>query len=57
MHGWMRDDRQMIACCQDGTRPVIFKIERIDIPETDKERAWLEQQDFTVSPDDANAGI
>ena len=57
MHGWMRDDRQMIACRQDGTRPVIFKIERIDIPETDKERAWLEQQDFTVSPDDANTGI
>lgn len=57
MHGWMRDDRQMIACWQDGTRPVIFKIERIDIPETDKERAWLEQQDFTVSPDDANTGI
>ena len=53
----MRDDRQIIACCQDGTRPVIFKIERIDIPETDKERAWLEQQDFTVSPDDANTGI
>ena len=57
MHGWMRDDRQMIACCPDGTCPVIFKIERIDIPETDKERAWLEQQDFTVSPDDANTGI
>jgi uncharacterized repeat protein (TIGR04076 family) len=30
MHGWMRDDRVMIACCNDGTRPVIFKIERID---------------------------
>lgn len=28
----------MIACCNDGTRPVIFKIERIDIPETDEER-------------------
>lgn len=21
----------MIACCNDGTRPVIFKIERIDV--------------------------
>lgn len=30
MHGWMNDDRVMIACCNDGTRPVIFKIERID---------------------------
>ena len=30
MHGWTNDDRIMIACCNDGTRPVIFKIERID---------------------------
>ena len=30
MRGWMRDEHQMIACCSDGTRPVIFKIERLD---------------------------
>lgn len=30
MRGWMADERIMIACCSDGTRPVIFKIERID---------------------------
>ena len=30
MHGWTNDDKVMIACCNDGTRPVIFKIERID---------------------------
>ena len=30
MRGWMNDDRIMITCCSDGTRPVIFKIERID---------------------------
>ena len=30
MKGWTNDDRMMIACCNDGTRPVIFKIERID---------------------------
>lgn len=24
------DENTMIACCNDGTRPVIFKIERID---------------------------
>ena len=30
MEGWMNDDRLMIACCSDGTRPVIFRIERID---------------------------
>lgn len=31
MHGWTKDDRVMSACCNDGTRPVIFKIERIDV--------------------------
>ena len=31
MHGWMNDDKVMIACCNDGTRLVIFKIERIDV--------------------------
>lgn len=30
MKGWMRDENVMIASCSDGTRPVIFKIERID---------------------------
>ena len=56
MKGWTNDDRMMIACCNDGTRPVIFKIERIDIPESDEERAWLEKQDFTHSVEDAYTG-
>ena len=30
MRGWMEKENEMIACCSDGTRPVIFKIERID---------------------------
>jgi len=30
MRGWSKNDKIMIACCNDGTRPVIFKIERID---------------------------
>ena len=30
MRGWTKDENVMIACCNDGTRPVIFKIERID---------------------------
>ena len=30
MRGWMKDENTMITCCSDGTRPVIFKIERID---------------------------
>ena len=30
MEGWMKDEHVMIACCNDGVRPVVFKIERID---------------------------
>lgn len=30
MRGWTRDEKIMITCCNDGTRPVIFKLERID---------------------------
>lgn len=30
MRGWTNDEKVMIACCNDGTRPVIFKIERLD---------------------------
>lgn len=30
MKGWMENENTMITCCNDGTRPVIFKIERID---------------------------
>lgn len=56
MHGWTNDDRMMIACCNDGTRPVIFKIERLDYPETEKERIWLEKQDFRNTPENAYTG-
>ena len=30
MKDWMKEENTMITCCSDGTRPVIFKIERID---------------------------
>jgi uncharacterized repeat protein (TIGR04076 family) len=30
MIGWTNNEKIMIACCSDGIRPVIFKIERID---------------------------
>lgn len=30
MKGWMDKENTMVACCNDGTRPVILKIERID---------------------------
>ena len=25
--GWMKDDHTIIACCSDGIRPVVFRIE------------------------------
>ena len=56
MHKWTNDERMMIACCNDGTRPVIFKIERIDIPENDEEKQWLEKQNFKNTADDAYTG-
>ena len=46
----------MIACCNDGTRSVIFKIERIDIPENDEEAEWLAKQDFMNTEEDAYTG-
>lgn len=30
MRGWTNDEKIMIASCNDGTRPVIFKLERIE---------------------------
>ena len=56
MRKWTNDDRMMIACCNDGTRPVIFKIERIDIPENEEEKLWLEKQNFKNAADDAYTG-
>ena len=56
MRNWTNDDRMMIACCNDGTRPVIFKIERIDIPENAEEEEWLSKQNFRNSADDAYTG-
>lgn len=51
-----KENRMMIACCNDGTRPVIFKIERIDIPENDEEREWLAKQNFRNTVEDAYTG-
>ena len=56
MRNWTNDDRMMLACCNDGTRPVIFKIERIDIPETAEEEEWLSKQDFINSADNKKQG-
>ena len=56
MHGWTNDERMMIACCNDGTRPVVFRIERIDLPETEAEATWLAEQDFSNSAEDAYTG-
>ena len=46
----------MIACCNDGTRSVIFKIERIDIPENDEEAERLAKQNFSDSAENAYMG-
>ena len=35
---------------------IIFKIERIDIPESDEEAEWLARQNFTHTADDAYTG-
>ena len=56
IQGWSNDDRIMIACCNDGTRPVNFKIERIDIPENDAEREWLAKQNFMNTAETAYTG-
>lgn len=56
MHKWTKDERMMIACCTDGTRPVIFKVERIDILETEEEKQWLEKQNFKNTAEDAYTG-
>lgn len=56
MRKWTNADRMMIAYCNDGTRPVIFKIERIDIPETEEEREWLAKQNFRNTKDNAYTG-
>ena len=46
----------MVGFCNDGTRPVIFKIERIDIPENDDEREWLARQNFRNTSENAYTG-
>ena len=27
---WMKDENTFIACCTDGIKPVVFKLERVD---------------------------
>jgi uncharacterized repeat protein (TIGR04076 family) len=27
---WMKDENMFITCCTDGTKPVVFKIERLE---------------------------
>ena len=56
MKNWTNDERIMIACCNDGTRPVVFKIERIDVPENAEDEAYLATHDFSCSKEDAYTG-
>lgn len=55
-YAWINDERMMIACCNDETHPVIFKIETIDIPENKDEEEWLAKQNFNNSAEDAYTG-
>lgn len=56
MKNWTNDERIMIACCNDGTRPVVFKIERIDVPENAEDEACLATYDFSCSKENAYTG-
>ena len=57
MRGWTNDPRLMIACCNDGTRPVVFKIERVDykvvVPTASLDAVLAERICFAFR-DDAN---
>ena len=46
----------VVACCNDGTRLIVFKIERIDIPENEGVEEWLAKHNFKNSAEDAYAG-
>lgn len=53
MKGWMKRENEMIACCSDGTRPMIFKIERAYcecFPLPDKKRGCERSCRFFHSP-------
>ena len=54
MEGWTNDEKIMIACCNDGTRPVVFKIERLD-EETAQELA--QQGTFFARGADPNSEL
>ena len=56
MRSWTNDERIMVACCNDGTRPVVFKLERIDVPEGPEEEAFLAAHDFSCNKNDAYTG-
>lgn len=56
MHKSTYDKRMMIACGDDETRSVIFKIEGIDILGTAKENEWFEKQNFKNTVAVADSG-
>ena len=53
---WIGKPGVAICSCNDGLRPVIFKIERIDIPENEEEKQWLEKQNFRNTVENAYTG-
>ena len=56
--GYCENNRAFLLSEEDSEMEnlIIFKIERIDIPENDEEREWLAKQDFSNSAEDAYTG-
>ncbi len=59
MRHWTNDEHMMIACCNDGTRPVIFKIERLDykVLHVDADIATIEKIVETLKNIDGILGV
>ena len=53
LSGFVSADETWRCHVNHGTRPVIFKIERIDIPATDGEKKWPPKQSFQNPAEDA----
>lgn len=57
MHKWTNDERMMILHAATMGQDLLFlKIEKIDIPETDEEKARLDKQNFKNTADDTYTG-
>ncbi|MDO4648819.1 MAG: hypothetical protein Q4B26_09220 [Eubacteriales bacterium] len=53
---WSTDLRSIRRKVHAETMKIIFQTERIDVPETLDEEAWLEKQNFKNTAEDAYTG-